>query len=672
MVECTLYPDQNSRVAGRARRSCEFGTINVRLATHLDAAGGLCIARCITRGTGTPRLSGRRADAAGWPPRRPASGVRVIRALVDRIEPTLGPEEERYRLHFLRTDRAQAAVGGLMTLALMALVFAFEFTFVGERQLVQITVVRVAFLALSFVILVAIRGIESPAALDRAGLIWMIGFATQFIALTALRPASPLNDVGIITIVLAFYLLAPTPLVIRTGPALFVSVGFMLVLWLVRKTPPPIVVGTAGVVAAMNVFGIWASARQQTQRRRQYQSQESLHVSVQERDALIDTLRQSRKMESMGRIVGGVAHDFNNILGAMLASVEFLLEDLPGESASRADAETLRKAVQRGADLTHQLLAFSRQQVLEPRVVSLNALVSDTQRMLIRTIGEDIAIGVSLGESLSSVRVDPGQIQQILLNLSVNARDAMPAGGTLTIQTRNVTLDESTPMSHSVAPGGAYVVLKVSDDGTGMSADVLAQIFEPFFTTKPKGRGTGLGLSTVFGIVEQSGGHIRVASVPGHGTTFEIFLPAVAERPLQDIDEPRDAPLPLPRGSETILLAEDDEELRALTARVLTAQGYRVLEASDGLDALRVAEDYDGSLDLLATDMVMPSMGGPALARKLSARRPGLKVLFMSGYTDDAVGRGELGPRDAFLQKPVDPAMLARKVRQVLDGDFVG
>jgi CheY-like chemotaxis protein len=292
--------------------------------------------------------------------------------------------------------------------------------------------------------------------------------------------------------------------------------------------------------------------------------------------------------------------------------------------------------------------------------------------MLIRTIGEDIAIGVSLGESLSSVRVDPGQIQQILLNLSVNARDAMPAGGTLTIQTRNVTLDESTPMSHSVAPGGAYVVLKVSDDGTGMSADVLAQIFEPFFTTKPKGRGTGLGLSTVFGIVEQSGGHIRVASVPGHGTTFEIFLPAVAERPLQDIDEPRDAPLPLPRGSETILLAEDDQELRTLTARVLTAQGYRVLQAANGVEALRVADQYHGAVDLLTTDMVMPSMGGHALAQELSARRPGLKVLFVSGYTEDAVGRGELGPGDAFLQKPVDPKVLARKVRQLLDGRVAG
>jgi signal transduction histidine kinase len=594
----------------------------------------------------------------------------VIRAWLDRIEPTLGPEEERYRLHFIRADRAQAMIGGLMTMALMAAVFAFELTFVGTQQILPITAVRLAFLALSFAMLVAITRGESPAALDRAARIWTIGFALQFIALTALRPASPLNDVGIIMIVLAFYLLAPAPLQIRAASAFLVSVGFLLVLRFVRDTPLLIVLPTAGVVAAVNALGIWASSRQHAQRRREYQSQEDLRASVQERDRLIDTLRQSRKIESMGRIVGGVAHDFNNILGTMLASVEFLLGELPAESVSRADAETIHKAVRRGADLTQQLLAFSRQQVLTPRVVSLNALVSDTQRMLIRTIGEDIAVGVSLGEHLASVRVDPGQIQQILLNLSVNARDAMPTGGTLTIRTGNVTLGEPTPMSHLVAPAGPYVVLTVSDDGTGMSAETLAQIFEPFFTTKPKGRGTGLGLSTVFGIVEQSGGHIRVASVLGHGTTFEIFLPAVPERP-QHIEEPGDPPMPLPRGSETILLAEDDEELRTLTARVLTAQGYRVLEAANGIEALRVAEHHEGSLDLLTTDMVMPFMGGPDLARALYERRPGLKVLFMSGYTDDAVGRGELSPGDAFLQKPVDPTVLARKVRQVLDGEVV-
>jgi CheY-like chemotaxis protein len=285
--------------------------------------------------------------------------------------------------------------------------------------------------------------------------------------------------------------------------------------------------------------------------------------------------------------------------------------------------------------------------------------------MLMRTIGENVAVTVSLGEQLGAVRVDPGQAQQILLNLAVNARDAMPQGGTLAIQTRNVALIDSVLMSHSVAPPGSYVVLTVADDGTGMDAETLAQIFEPFFTTKPKGSGTGLGLSTVFGIVEQSGGHIRASSLAGRGATFEIFLPAVAERPPLP---PQEAEAPVPRGSETILLAEDDEPLRSLMARVLAAQGYVVLQASDGTEALRIAQQHSGDVHLLTTDIVMPAMGGHDLARQLMVNRPGLKVLFMSGYTDDPVASGPLGPGDAFLQKPVDPKLLARKVRHVLDG----
>ena len=500
-------------------------------------------------------------------------------------------------------------------------------------------------------------------------MIWTTGFAAQFVALTVLRPPSKIDDVAIVVMVLGMYALAPTPLLKRAAPAIGLTIGFVLVLWLARGTPILQLWPNIAVLTAMNALGLFASARLHTQRRRQYQSQESLRASILERDALIDRLRHSHKIASMGRIVGGVAHDFNNILGTMLASVDFLLSELPENGNPRADAETIRAAVMRGADLTQQLLAFSRQQVLEPKVVSLNELVADTQRMLIRTIGEDIAIRVSLGEHLAAVRVDPGQIQQILLNLAVNARDAMPTGGTLAIQTGNATLDEPTTMSHSIADAGQYIVLTVSDDGTGMDAATLAQIFEPFFTTKPKGRGTGLGLSTVFGIVEQSGGHLRVASTLGRGTTFEIYLPAVNERP-QQIDEPRETPPA--RGTETILLAEDDEVLRTLTARILTSQGYRVLEASDGVEALRVADGHHGTLDLLTTDMVMPSMGGHDLANELSARRPGLKVLFVSGYTDDAVGRGELQPGDAFLQKPIDPKMLARKVRQMLDGSLVG
>ena len=593
-----------------------------------------------------------------------------MRALLNTIEPTLPPaEEEAYRLHFLTVDRARAVGSFVIVLVLMLGVFVLEMSYLDKAQFVPLAVVRVLFFAFSFGTYWIAREPTTPPSLDRVSLVWSLAFSLQLVALEYLRPPSRIDDIGMMAATLAVYAFSPSSLLRRVAPAIVVSAGYIGVLATVRAVPITQLWPTVFIFVAINALGIVASARLETQRRSQYHSQEELRRSILERDALIDRLRQSHKMESMGRIVGGVAHDFNNILGTMLASVEFLLDELPAGSTERADADTIRASVKRGSELTQQLLAFSRQQVLEPRVVSLNELVADTQRMLMRTIGEDVAIRVSLGENLPAVRVDPGQVQQILLNLSVNARDAMPAGGTLVINTKNLTLTEATPMSHSTAKPGQYVVLAVSDDGTGMGAATLAQIFEPFFTTKPKGRGTGLGLSTVFGIVEQSGGHIRVASTVGHGTTFEILLPAVHERPNR-IEEPRE--IPLPRGTETILLAEDDEQLRTLTARILVAQGYRVLEASDGVEALRVAEEHTGTLDLLTTDMVMPSMGGHDLASELTARRPGLKVLFVSGYTDDAVGRGELQPGDAFLQKPVDPRQLARKVRQVLDGSLVG
>ncbi len=592
-----------------------------------------------------------------------------MRALIERLEPTLGPQEDAYRRHFLTVDRNLSIASVSLVLVLTVAVFLLEMTYLDAAQFIPLAVVRVVFFAFSIWMYAATRGPMTPASLDRISLIWWTAFSVQLVVLMALRPPSRADDVGMVLLVLAVYALSPVSLIKRFTPAALLTAGYVAVLLTARQMPIMTLWPTIVVMIAVNALGIVASARLHTHRRTQFQSQDSLRTAVAERDALIDRLRQSHKMESMGRIVGGVAHDFNNILGTMLASVDFLLDELPEKSTPRADAETIRAAVKRGAELTQQLLAFSRQQVLEPKVVSLNELVADTQRMLMRTIGEDVAIRVSLGEHLSSVRVDPGQVQQILLNLSVNARDAMPTGGTLAIQTRNTILNDSTPMSHSVASPGQYVVLTVSDDGTGMGAATLEQIFEPFFTTKPKGRGTGLGLSTVFGIVEQSGGHIRVASTLGHGTTFEIYLPAVNERP-QQTEEIRETPIP--RGNETILLAEDDESLRTLTARILKAQGYQVLEASDGVEALRVADKHKGTLDLLTTDMVMPTMGGHDLANELTARRPGIKVLFVSGYTDDAVGRGELQPGDAFLQKPVDPRMLARKVRQMLDGSLVG
>jgi len=584
--------------------------------------------------------------------------------LFRRAEPTLGGEEEAYRLHFLATDRAQAGASAILCLVLVLVVFVAELNVAPAERVGTIVLVRTIFFTFSFAIFALGRRIQTPAMLDRLTLAWTVGFAAQFVTMSVVRPPTSADSVALVIMVLALYGLSPSPLLNRMVAPTLLSLGALLALNLTRPNEPLALLPTAVMLLCINALGFLATARLHSQRRRQYESEGHLRSSLQERDALIEKLRQSHKMESMGRIVGGVAHDFNNILGTMLASVGFLIEELPEGSAAHADAETLRASVRRGAELTKQLLAFSRQQVLELKIVSLNDLVSDTQRMLMRTIGENIAISVSLGDHLAAVRVDPGQVQQILLNLSVNARDAMPGGGTLSIHTRNVTINESTLMSHSVAMAGSYVVLVVADSGTGMDALTVTKIFEPFFTTKPKGHGTGLGLSTVFGIVEQSGGHVRVQSELGRGTTFEIFLPAVNERP-QPVAAVREADVP--RGSETILLAEDDEDLRAMTARALGTLGYRVLQATDGVDALRVAQEHAGALDLLTTDMIMPAMGGADLAKALTARRPGIKVLYMSGYTDDAVGRGDLGPGDAFLQKPVEPKTLAIKVRQLLD-----
>lgn len=586
--------------------------------------------------------------------------------LLERIEPTLGADEESYRRHFLVTDKTQAKSSAILVLVLVAIVLALELRTFAPELLAEVLIVRVLFFAVAVATFIGVRGETTPAGLDRAALVFSIAFAVQFVVLLALRPPSRVDDLGMLVLILGCYALSPAPVQYRTVAPVLLALGGVLVLWLARDSEPIVLWPTAIVLVAANALGFWGSARLHTQRRRQYQSQERLRLSLQERDELIDRLRHSHKMEAMGRIVGGVAHDFNNILGSMFAAVEFLLTDLPADSSSRQDVETLRVSVKRGADLTKQLLAFSRRQVLEPRVVSLNDLVSDAQRMLMRTIGEQFVITTALDEDLPAIRVDPGQIQQILLNLSVNARDAMPSGGTLLMQTRLVVLAEPTVMSRSVAPAGSYVVLTVSDDGAGMDAATLAQIFEPFFTTKPRGRGTGLGLSTVFGIVGQSGGHIRVTSTPDRGTRFDIFLPSVAERPIAIVVEP-EAHF-VSRGTETVLLAEDDDALRGLLARVLAAHGYQVLQASNGVDALRVADAHRGELHLLASDVVMPSMGGQRLAQELSAKRPGIRVLFMSGYTDDAFADGKLGPGDAFLQKPVDPTVLIRRVRSVLDG----
>ena len=387
---------------------------------------------------------------------------------------------------------------------------------------------------------------------------------------------------------------------------------------------------------------------------------------VTESRAIEDQLRQAQKMEAVGRLAGGIAHDFNNLLTAIMGYGELAAKRLKPDDPTRAELSEIDKAAHRAADLTRQLLAFSRKQILRPRVVSLNGIVSDTERLLRRLIGEDIELVTLLKDPLGSVRADTGQIEQVLVNLAVNSRDAMPRGGKLTIETTEVDLDESYSSFHFDVPPGRYVMLAVSDTGTGMDAKTLSHVFEPFFTTKEAGRGTGLGLSMVYGVVKQSGGHVTVYSEPGVGTTFKIYLPRVEDAP--DKDRGASVPSAPVGGAETILVVEDEEAVRRLTCRALEARGYTVLPAADADEALLLCEKHAGEIDLMITDVVMPQLSGREVARRAAALRPGMKVLFMSGYTDDAiVQHGVLDAGTAFLQKPFTPRSLAQKVREVLD-----
>jgi PAS domain S-box-containing protein len=388
------------------------------------------------------------------------------------------------------------------------------------------------------------------------------------------------------------------------------------------------------------------------------------------RKGLEEQFRQAQKMEAFGQLAGGVAHDFNNLLTVIIGYSELMLRSLGRDDPSRKLLSEVHKAGERSAALTRQLLAFSRQQVLAPRVLNLNDVVSDTDKMLRRVIGEDIRLTTSLSSKLWAVRVDPGQIEQILLNLAVNARDAMPTGGKLTIETENVEPSDSRVQMHLEAIAGSQVLLSVTDTGTGMSPQVQSRIFEPFFTTKDVGKGTGLGLATVFGIVKQSGGHIDVQSEIGAGTTFKIFLPR-AEQGLEDPEAPLLIEAP-PRGTETILLVEDELAVRALTRHILVECGYSVLEAADGNEANRVAARHESPIHLLVTDVVMPGAGGRIVAESVGERFPDIRVLFMSGYTDDAVLRHGVHREGVnFLQKPFTPLSLAIKVREALDGPIL-
>jgi len=384
-----------------------------------------------------------------------------------------------------------------------------------------------------------------------------------------------------------------------------------------------------------------------------------------EQKRLQDRLRQSQKMEAVGKLAGGIAHDFNNLLTAITGYTDLLFIRLPGDIGKRELSE-IRKASDRAASLTRQLLAFSRQQVLQPKVISVNEVVGNLTSMLSRLIGEDVELVTGLGEGLGRVKADPFQLEQVLMNLAVNARDAMPRGGKLTIETANVILDDHYARSHPDVAPGRYVMIAVSDTGMGMDSETRSRIFEPFFTTKELGKGTGLGLSTVYGIVKQSQGHMWVYSEPGQGATFKVYLPH-----FEDAAEPLPLAVParvVPRGWETILAVEDDESLLNLVAEVLRDAGYNVHTALGPKEAFRVLLDHKEGIHMLLTDVVMPGMSGRALADKVAAERPGIRVLYMSGYTDNAiVHHGVLDRGVTFIQKPFTPDTLIHKVREVLD-----
>jgi two-component system, cell cycle sensor histidine kinase and response regulator CckA len=386
---------------------------------------------------------------------------------------------------------------------------------------------------------------------------------------------------------------------------------------------------------------------------------------ITERTKLEEQLRQAQKMEAVGRLAGGVAHDFNNLLTIISGYSQMLLSRFAPGDTVREQVQEIKKAGERAGALTRQLLTFSRRQVLAPQVLDLNAVVTNVGKMVGRLIGEDIELVTSPGAGLGRVKADPSQIEQVIMNLAVNARDAMPEGGKLILETANVEVDEAFARNHIPMGLGPYVVLSVKDTGCGMDAEVQAHLFEPFFTTKEVGKGTGLGLATVYGIVKQSGGYIWADSEPGKGTTFKIYFPRIEE--LASVVEVAKAQAGLPSGSETILLVEDEEPVRSLVRGILMASGYAVLEAGRPEEALLICQRHQGPIHLLLTDVVMPEMGGRELAKHVEIVRPDTKVLYMSGYTNGSIVHAVSDARAVLLQKPFTPESLARKVREVLD-----
>ncbi len=392
---------------------------------------------------------------------------------------------------------------------------------------------------------------------------------------------------------------------------------------------------------------------------------------ISQRKLLEEQLAHAQKMEAVGRLAGGVAHDFNNMLTVISGYNRMILDDLPPGDPLRVNAEEIQVAADRAAALTNQLLTFSRRQIMRARVVSVNEVLAGTEKMLRRLIGEDLILTLNPAPDTGNIRADPGHIEQAIVNLVVNARDAMPNGGKITIETGNVSLDTTYACSHLGVKPGDFVMIAVSDTGQGMDAATRRHIFEPFYTTKPKGKGTGLGLATVYGMVKQSGGDIWVYSEVGRGTTFKLYFPRVADSAATSAT--RAAELPKAQGTETILVVEDEEAVRDLTVRILRQLGYTILAASGGQEALEIAAAHPDPISLLVTDVVMPGMSGKHLADTLVSARPGLRVLYVSGYTENTiVSQGALAPGVDFLPKPFSREVLATKIRELLDGHNPG
>jgi signal transduction histidine kinase len=420
------------------------------------------------------------------------------------------------------------------------------------------------------------------------------------------------------------------------------------------------------LVAGLLAFAVYLAETSQLRAQEVAAAIEELRKEIAGREQAEEALRQAQKMEAVGRLAGGVAHDFNNLLMVIQGHASLLLNFLDRDDPLRRNLEDILRAAERASSLTRQLLAFSRKQVLQPRVLDLNALVNQIAELLPPLLGEDIRLVMELDPELGRVRADPGQIEQVIMNLAFNARDAMRQGGELTVQTANVDLDEAFARLYRRVRPGPHVMLAVRDTGCGMDEETQSHIFEPFFTTKDKSRGTGLGLATVYGTVEQSGGTVTVLSKLGQGTTINIYLPRIEEI-VEAVQPAKVSPKAL-EGSETILVVEDDDAVRNMTREFLKIKGYTVVEARSAPDAIQFTKRHNGPIDLVLTDVVMPGMKGRELVERLASLRPGVKVLYMSAYTEDAiVNYGILDPGTAFIEKPFSPDGLACKVREVLE-----